>query len=246
MMLIVEKLEKSYQGRAVLKGVSFRINPGEIVALAGSNGAGKSTLIKSILGLIGIQGGRVAIGPDGVEPGSMAARRLVTYVPEQPFLYNDLTAWEHLQYVAMLHGLTPQRFAERGEHLLRTLGLWTDRHLDPLQMSKGMKQKLSLASALLPSPRLLLLDEPFSGLDPMAARSLRELILAVRSDATAVLMSTHMLETAERISDRFLLLYDGQLVGDGKGDELRRLADLPEDAPMEDLFAELCARRVER
>lgn len=244
-MLLVEELVKRYDERSVLHGISFQIRPGEVVALVGSNGAGKSTLIKSILGLTSIQGGRIALGPDGVEPGSLEARRLVAYVPEQPLLYTDLTVWEHLRYVAMVHALPEERFAQESERLLRSLGLWADRHLDPLRMSKGMKQKLSLAAALLVSPGLLLLDEPFSGLDPMAARSLRELIGAVKAQGTAVLMSTHMLDTAERICDRFLLLYEGQLVGQGGAAGLREQAGLPPEAPMDDVFAALCARRVE-
>ncbi len=244
-MLSVDQLVKRYHERPVLHGVSFSIQPGEVVALVGSNGAGKSTLIKSILGLTGIQGGRVAIGPGGFEPGTMEARRLVAYVPEQPMLYNDLTAWEHLRYVAMVHELEPDRFAQRAEWLLRRLRLWEDRHLDPLQMSKGMKQKVSLAAAMLTNPAILLLDEPFSGLDPLATRSLRELILAVKHEGTAVLMSTHLLDTAERVSDRFLLLFEGRLVGDGKADDLRTQAGLPASAHMDDVFAELCARRVE-
>jgi len=243
-MLVVADLVKRYHQRTVLHGVSFRIEPGEIVALLGANGAGKSTLIKAVLGLTGTDGGSVAIGPEGAKPGTMDARRAVAYVPEQPLLYNDLTAWEHLRYVAGLRSIGQAEFEQRAEHLLRHLQLWDDRHLDPLQMSKGMKQKASLAAALLIQPGLLLLDEPFSGLDPLAVRSLRGLIAAAREQRTAVLMSTHQLEAAERVSDRFLLLHDGRLVGDGPGPALRSLAGLPADAPLDDVFAELCARKV--
>lgn len=244
-MLSVTDLVKRYFDRPVLRGITFALRPGEVVALVGANGAGKSTLIKSILGLTGIEGGQVSIGPDAVGPGSMEARRIVAYVPEQPMLYNDLTAWEHLRYVAMVHGLPQERFNQRAEWLLRSLRLWEDRHLDPLRMSKGMRQKVSLAAGMLTSPGILLLDEPFSGLDPLAARSLRDLILAVKHEGTAVLMSTHMLDSAERISDRFLLLFEGRLVGDGPADQLRTQAGVAPSAPMDDVFAELCARRVE-
>lgn len=241
-LLKVEGLVKRYQEREVLRSITFDIAPGEIVALAGANGAGKSTLVKSILGLLKVQEGRIAIGPMAAEPGSMEARRLIAYVPEQPLLYNDLTAWEHLRYVAMLYGLSQERFAGRVEQLLRALRLWEDRDLDPLQMSKGMKQKLSLTAALLVSPGLLILDEPFSGLDPLAARELRGQILAVKVEGTAVLMATHMLEAAERTCDRFLLLDEGRLVGNGDADSLRLQAGLPLGVPMEEVFAELCAR----
>lgn len=240
-MLIVDGLCKRYEKRSVLKGISFSLSAGEIVALVGANGAGKSTLIRSILGLTPIQEGRIAIGVGGAEPGSMAARRVTAYVPDQPMLYNDLTAWEHLQYVAMAYGLPRGEFAPRAEELLRKLGLWADRDLDPLYMSKGMKQKLSLAAALLVSPRLLLLDEPFSGLDPLAARHLREQVLAARAGGTAVLMSTHMLDIAERTADRFLLLYGGRLVGQGTAEELRAQAGLAAAEPMDEVFAARCA-----
>jgi len=240
-VLKVEQVVKRYLERAVLKGVSFELRTGEIAGLVGANGAGKSTLIKSILGLVEIEEGLITIGPEAAQPGSMEARRMVAYVPELPMLYTDLTAWEHLRYVAMLYGLSEERFAERGERLLRSLHLWDDRHLDPLQMSKGMKQKLSLAAAMLVSPQLLLLDEPFSGLDPLAARSLQALIRQARDEGATILMSTHMLETAERLCDRFLMLYEGQIVGDGTAASLRQQAGLSPETPMDDVFAALCA-----
>jgi len=239
-VLIVEDLVKRYGKRPVLAGVSFRVVSGEVAALVGENGAGKSTLIKAAVGLTSIEGGPIAIGPDGAGPGSMAARKLTAYVPEKPLLYHDLTAWEHLQYVAMVYGMERAEFRRRAEGLLRRLRLWDARDLDPLYMSKGMQQKLSLCAALLVSPGLLLLDEPFSGLDPLAVRQLCAEIAAARSEGAAVLMSTHRLEAAEPLCDRFLLLYEGRLMGAGTGDELRRKAGLPGGAPMDEVFARLC------
>jgi len=241
-VLIVQDLTKEYFQRPVLRDISFALHPGEVTGLVGSNGAGKSTLIKAILGLTDVQAGTISI--DGAEPGSMAARRVTAYVPELPLLYTDLTAWEHLRYVGMLHGLAPDAFAQRAEALLRSLQLWEDRHLDPLEMSKGMKQKLSLAAALLSTPRLLLLDEPFSGLDPLASRALQALLRDAQCGGATILMSTHMLDIAERVCDRFLMLYGERLVGDGTAADLRRQADQAPEAPMEDVFAALCTGGV--
>lgn len=242
-MLIVSDIWKRYGERAVLRGVHLEVKPGEVAGLVGANGAGKSTLMKVILGLVTSDEGRIAIGPAGAAPGSMEARRMTAYVPELPMLYSDLTAWEHLRYVAMVYGMAPGKFEQGAERLLCSLSLWDDRHLDPLEMSKGMKQKLALAAALLPSPRLLLLDEPFSGLDPLAARTLRQLIGEAAKGGAAVLLSTHMLDAAERLCHRFFMLHEGRLAGDGDATSLRVQAGLGPGEPMEEVFAMICARR---
>lgn len=243
-MLTVEHLHKAYNQRPILIDVSFALQPGEIVGLIGANGAGKSTLIKSILGILKVKDGQIAIGPEGYEPGSLAARQITTTVPELPLLYTDVSAYEHLRYMAMLYEMPEERFNQRAERLLRSLHLWKDRDLDPLMMSKGMKQKVSLAAALLPSPKLLLLDEPFSGLDPMATDALRRLIQEAAAEGTTVLMSTHLLSNAERLCHRFLMLYEGRLVGDGTAESLRQQAGCSPDAPLDEAFIRLCQNGV--
>jgi ABC-2 type transport system ATP-binding protein len=244
-MLKVDQLQKRYLEATVLHSVSFQVNPGEIVALVGANGAGKSTLLKAIMGLTEFRSGHITIGAEGYLPGTVSAKRIVSYVPEQPLLYNDLTAWEHLRYVAMIHAMPEVSFLERAEYLLRRLALWESRHFDPLEMSKGMMQKVSLAAALLTRPRLLLLDEPFSGLDPVVSRTLRALIVEASQEGAAVLMSTHLLDTAERFCHRFVLLYNGRLVGNADSNHLRRISGLAETASMDDVFAAFCDKAEE-
>ncbi len=245
-LILVDALSKKYHGRGGVDGISLTVRAGEIVGLVGPNGAGKSTTMRSLLGLLRPEHGRVSIGPDGLEPDDFRARSMVGYIPEMPELYTDLTALEHLRFLGMVHKLPPAFLETRAEALLRRLELWGRHDDDPLYFSKGMRQRLSIACALLHDPAVLLADEPWSGLDPLGAFQLKELLQEQRAKGKAVLLSTHMLDTAERLCDRFVLLHDGRVAAEGTLDAIRDAAGIGSDGTLEEAFvAILRSRRLQ-
>jgi ABC-2 type transport system ATP-binding protein len=242
-MVVVESLRKRYHGRGGIDGISLQVAAGEIVGLVGPNGAGKSTTMRSLLGLVRSEGGRVAIGAEGYDPDDFRARAQVGYIPEIPELYTDLTALEHLRFLGMAHRVEPALLESRAEELLRRLELWHRRDDDPLSYSKGMKQRLTIACALLHDPAVLLADEPWSGLDPLGAYQLKRLLQEQRDKGKAVLLSTHMLDTAERLCDRFVLLHEGQVAAEGTLPSIREAAAVGAGATLEEAFVAILRRR---
>lgn len=234
--ILVDSLRKQYHGQGGVERVSLKVCAGEIVGLVGPNGAGKSTTMRSLLGLLRPDAGQVSVGPDAFEPDDFRARAMIGYIPEVPELYTDLTALEHLRFLGMVHKMAPDRLEERAEELLRRLELWGRHHDDPLSYSKGMRQRLSIACALLHDPAVLLADEPWSGLDPLGAFQLKELLQEQRTKGKAVLLSTHMLDTAERLCDRFVLLHGGQVAAEGTLDDVRTAAGVGQQDTLEDAF----------
>ena len=242
-LILVDSLRKRYHGRGGVEQVSLQVFPGEIVGLVGPNGAGKSTSMRSLLGLLRPDHGTVLIGPDGLEPDDFRARAMTGYIPEVPELYTDLTALEHLRFLGMVHKLAPVLLEERAESLLRRLELWGRHHDDPLSYSKGMRQRLSIACALVHDPSVLLADEPWSGLDPLGAFQLKELLQEQRAKGKAVLLSTHMLDTAQRLCDRFVLLHDGQVAAEGTLDDIQCAAGVGQQDTLEDAFVAILRSR---
>jgi ABC-2 type transport system ATP-binding protein len=217
-------LRKVYENEVVaLEDLSFVLRRGEILGLVGPNGAGKTTTLHCLLGLIGRTAGTVSI--DGYPPESTDARARLGYVPEVPLLYNDLTVEEHLRFVAMAHGLTEARASVRIKDLLNTFELLPHRNEFPTAFSKGMRQKVSILCSLVHDPDVLLADEPFIGLDPESVWRLKEVFREGRDRCAAVLLSTHMLDAAETLCDRYLILHRGSLLAEGTLAELR--ATLP-------------------
>lgn len=219
--LQVENAVKCYGDRLALNDVTIAVAPGECVALLGHNGAGKSTLIKSVLGLIGIDGGRISIL--GSAPGSAAARRRVAYLPESTAFHPLLSGREQLKAFARLRG-EPAKVADE---LLERVGLAADGHRRIGTYSKGMRQRLGLAQVLIGSPDLVLLDEPTSGLDPSARWEFYEIVKELSVRGAAVLLSSHALTEIEAHTDRILMLRHGELVAQGTIDALRSHASLP-------------------
>ena len=210
-MLHVEDVSKDFGDHVALDGVSFDADPGELVALVGPNGAGKSTLLRIIAGLMEPTGGLVTIS--GNAPGSVEARRSVSFVPDNPVLYDDLSVIEHLEYVARLHDF--DEWEARGAYLLGLLGL-EDRSEDlPARFSRGLRQKTSLCVGLVRPLDLLLVDEPFVGLDARGKSALLELLDQTASDGATVIVSTHELSFVER-ADRCVALRDGSIVENRK------------------------------
>jgi ABC-2 type transport system ATP-binding protein len=212
-LLDVQIRRAGYIGeRQAVTGIDFSVHRGELVGLIGPNGAGKSTTIKAILGLLPEMDGEISLS---VPHGRYA------YIPEQPILYDELTLWEHLELAAAAFELERDTFLRESERLLGLFRLEKERHRLPGSFSKGMQQKLMLVIAFLIQADVYIVDEPFMGLDPRAIMALLALLDRERKRGAGILMSTHALDTAERICDSFVLLAEGKLVTQGSLKEIR-------------------------
>ncbi|NOT30309.1 MAG: ABC transporter ATP-binding protein, partial [Planctomycetes bacterium] len=208
--LSVEELGRNYDGTRALAGLSFSVQAGEIVGLVGPNGAGKTTALRSIAGILPIQEGRVLVCGHDLAREEVAAKRALAWVSDDPQPFDALTVEEHLEFTAALYGLADWR--ARAETLLVSFELFEKKEALGGELSRGMRQKLACAQAWLPNPRLMLLDEPLSGLDPRGIRAAREAIRALAAAGTAVLLSSHQLELIEALADRILILDRGARV----------------------------------
>ncbi|MEK0312672.1 ABC transporter ATP-binding protein [Cohnella sp. 56] len=231
------------QGKAVLRNVTIEVRRGERVGLLGPNGAGKSTVMKGLLGQLPYWIADVA-WDSSAAPGDAAGaqgemNRQVAYIPEQPILYERLTLWEHLQLAAAVCGISEARLAERAEELLRRFRLSHVKHDYPVKFSKGMQQKTMLVAAFLLEPSLYLVDEPFIGLDPGAIMELLEALDEERARGAGVLLTTHVLDSAERLCDRFVLVHQGSAAAAGTVADIRAAAGMPAGTPLFDCFRRL-------
>ncbi|NMO77929.1 ABC transporter ATP-binding protein [Niallia alba] len=213
------------QKKEIIKDIDFSIEKGELVGLIGPNGAGKSTTIKSLLGLIEHIEGKISYIED----------LNYSYLPERPIFYDELTLWEHLDFVAAVEGLEEKQYKQKANELLNQYKLWDYAHENPTKYSKGMQQKAMLILAMITNPFLYIIDEPFMGLDPNAMKLFLESIEMERNRGAGILMSTHVLDTAEKICDRFLIIHNGHLVAKGTLDDIRGLCQLP-DGSLYDCF----------
>src|ERR1700720_2061363 len=198
-MLEVRDLIKRYNRIPAVDGVSFSIRPGEILGYVGPNGAGKSTTVKVLTGLIEPTAGEILFNGRDVREDWIGFQRRMGYVPEEPHLYPHLGGREYLQLVGRLRGLPRRVLEPRMDQMLRLFSLWEDRHTPLASYSKGMRQKILLSAALLGNPEVLILDEPFSGLDVNSAIMLRSLIAALARQDKMILYSSHVLEVVERV-----------------------------------------------
>jgi ABC-2 type transport system ATP-binding protein len=235
-MLEVHLLTKCYGGIPVVDQVSFTIRPGEILGYLGPNGAGKSTTVKMLTGLIEPTSGRMLFHGQDVHQDMRAFQSRTGYVPEEPNLYPHLSGREYLQLVGRLRGLSRRALEPKMDELLRLIGLWDDRHSVLAGYSKGMRQKSLVLAALLHDPQLLILDEPFSGLDVNAALVLRSLLRSLAARGKMLLYSSHVLEVVEKICDTVLILRQGRIVAH---DSVDRVRDLVPEASLEGVFAHL-------
>jgi ABC-2 type transport system ATP-binding protein len=211
--LEVRGLGHRYGEFDALRELSLTIGPGECLALIGHNGSGKTTAVRMVAGLLPASAGEILVA--GAAVGDEAARAATAVVLDTPALYEDLTVAEHLELVAVAHGAAGDDLEDRMFELLVRLELAEKVEARPGSLSRGMRQKMALACALVRPFTLLVLDEPVVGLDPAAQRTLRELLLEAKRSGRAVLMTTHQLEFARGIADRAVLLSDGEVVGEG-------------------------------
>ena len=226
-MLELRHVSKRFSGIPAVDDVSFSARAGEVTGYLGPNGSGKSTTMKMITGLIAMTTGEILFRGERIENDWIAYKQRMGYVPEEPQLYTHLSGAEYLTMVAQLRNLPTRQASHCIDGLLRLFSLHDDRHASISGYSKGMRQKVLVAAALMHNPDLILLDEPFSGLDVAAALILRSLIQELAARGKVVLFSSHELETVERISSWVVILHRGKLVADDSIERLRALMSLP-------------------
>ena len=212
--------------KPVIKDLNFELEKGEIVGLIGLNGAGKSTTIKHMLGLINPMEGKLSISNIRINEDIENYRRKLSYIPESPVIYDELTLEEHIEMTAMAYQLSREEAMRRAKPLLKVFRLENELKVFPSHFSKGMKQKVMIICAFIVDPELYIIDEPFLGLDPLGIQSMLDLMVEKRNENRTVLMSTHILATAERYCDRFIILDKGEIVAFGNLEELREQTGL--------------------
>jgi ABC-2 type transport system ATP-binding protein len=234
----LKSVAKWYGKILAVDNVDLNIRQGEIFGILGPNGSGKSTTLKMLLGLVQPDGGSVNVLGISVQRDPVAVKRQVGYVPESSRLYEFLTGIEYLDFIGDVYGMNTEEKKERINEYLKALQL-EGREGDMISgYSEGMKQKVALISAFLHKPKLLILDEPLSGLDPRSARIVKDLLHELKAQGVTTIMSTHVLEIAQALCDRIGIMYQGRLLALGTMDELRQRSMLP-DSGLEDIFLKL-------
>ena len=233
----MEGLEKLYGDFPAVRGLSFRVEPGEVLGLVGPNGAGKTTTIRSIAGIIIPTRGRITVGGHDLAKDAVAAKSVLAFIPDEPHLFEYLTVEEHLRFVARLYQVADVE--ERIPGLLDELELSNKRSALPGELSRGMKQKLAIACGLLHHPRALLLDEPLTGLDPVGIRRMKATIVRRAEAGTAVILSSHLLHLVEEICTRVLVMKAGQAVAFGTIAEIMASHPTLAGRRLEDVFLAL-------
>lgn len=238
-MLEVRSLTKYYGALPALRDASFVARPGQILGYLGPNGSGKSTTVRMLVGLMEPTSGDVLWQGKSIFDDLPAYRRQLGYVPEEPFLYTHLTAPEYLRLVGGLRGLDDRILTEKIDRFMNLFKLEDDQYSTLAAFSKGMRQKVQLAAALLHNPQLIVLDEPFSGLDVSAGLMLRQVIKTLAEEGRTILMSSHVIEVVEQLCTDVVMLSDGQVVANDRVDRLRRLQN---DSTLEHVFVKLAVR----
>ncbi|HVT13368.1 MAG TPA: ABC transporter ATP-binding protein [Fimbriimonadaceae bacterium] len=236
-MLQTFGLVKEFKNTRAVDGLDMQISPGEIVGLLGPNGAGKTTALRCICGILRPTAGSIAINGFDLVSDQAKAKSRLAFVPEVPSLYELLTVEEHLRFVAMCFNMLP-RFDEMKDELLQRYHLAEKRNDLVATLSKGMKQKLSVACALIHDANVLLFDEPLIGVDPSGAHELKQELLRSKANGGAILISTHLLDTAEKLCDRVIILARGRKLTEGTLEELRQSSSM-EGGTLEDIFLKL-------
>ncbi|MBQ6267549.1 MAG: ABC transporter ATP-binding protein [Clostridia bacterium] len=231
-MLEIRHLTKSYGDKVAVSDLSLSIAPGDIYGFIGHNGAGKTTTIKACCGILGFDAGEILIGGHSIKEEPMVCKKMLAYIPDEPALYEFLTGRQYLDFVADIYRIPKAKREEKirgSAQAFEMQGALADT-IDGY--SHGMKQKLSIMAALLHEPKLMILDEPFVGLDPKAAHTVKQIMAQLCAEGGAIFFSTHVLEVAEKLCNKIAILKDGKLVVSGN------TADVIGDASLEDVFLE--------
>lgn len=231
----VTNLTGGYGNQPVIHDIDFELQNGEIIGLIGLNGAGKSTTIKHMLGLLRPISGTLQIDGVSLAEHPYEYRNKLSYIPESPVLYEELTLAEHIDMTAMAYHIPLDEAMERARSLLKVFRLEDKLKAFPAHFSKGMKQKVMIICAFIVQPELYIIDEPFLGLDPLGIQTMLELMVEARQNNRTVLMSTHILATAEKYCDRFLLMHHGRLIAYGTLNNLQGQFDMPH-ASLDDIY----------
>lgn len=220
-MVIFKDVQKKYGEKIAVKNLNLGIKKGELFILVGPNGAGKSSTLKMLVGLLRITGGSITIGGHDIEKNPVKAKKLMSFVPDIPYVYDKLTPRELLRFVGKLYEIPSDRIASHGKELLEFFALdHVQNHLIE-EFSHGMKQKAILASALIHDPQVLILDEPMVGLDPMSIKSFKDFLKKKSAEGMTIIFSTHTLSMAEELGQRIAMIHKGELLALGSMAELR-------------------------
>jgi len=241
-VLEVQHVTGGYTRKPVIKDLSFTIGKGELVGLIGLNGAGKSTTIKHIIGTMLPKEGDIRLNGVTLKEDTDKYRTSFSYIPETPVLYDELTLREHLALTAMAYGLDEATLAARSELLLKEFRMEKRLNWFPSHFSKGMRQKVMIMCAFLVNPSLYIIDEPFVGLDPLGIQSLLDQIDGKKKEGASILMSTHILSTAEKHCDRIILLHEGRVRAQGTMNDLRQAFAMPH-ATLDELYIAMTKER---
>jgi ABC-2 type transport system ATP-binding protein len=239
----VEGLEKYYGDLPAVRGLSFHVQPGEVLGLVGPNGAGKTTTIRSIAGIIIPTRGTIRIGGHDLGQDAVAAKSLLAFIPDEPHLFDYLTVEEHLRFVGRLYQVAD--IEDRIPESLEEMDLDPKRSALPGELSRGMKQKLAIACGLLHHPKALLLDEPLTGLDPLGIRRMKATIVSRARAGTAVILSSHLLHVVEEICTRVLVMKAGEAVAFGTIPEIVASRPALSGRRLEDVFLALISPETE-
>jgi ABC-2 type transport system ATP-binding protein len=238
-MLEVRGVTKRYGAITGVRDVSFTVRPGEVLGYLGPNGSGKSTTVKMLAGLMAPTFGTILFDGRDIQEDLPGYKAQVGYVPEEAHVYTYLTGPEYLRMCGRLRGIAGAALEKKIDRFLGILGLDTDRHATLASFSKGMRQKVLLSAALLHNPRVVILDEPVSGLDVSTALVVRTIVRALAADSRIIFYSSHELDTVEKISTRVMILRAGEVVADDSAAHLRELMHLPS---LEDVFSQLAVK----
>ena len=232
-MLKIEHLTKTYGEKKAVDDLSLHIHAGEIYGFIGHNGAGKTTTLKSVAGILQFDGGEILVGGKSVRTQPLECKKMIAYIPDNPDLYEYMTGIKYLNFIADIFGVSDQARQERIRKYADLFELTADLAQPIAAYSHGMKQKLAIISAWLHEPRLIIMDEPFVGLDPKAAHILKGMMRELCSAGGAIFFSTHVLEVAEKLCDKVAIIKGGKLIRSGTMEEVKG------DASLESVFLEL-------
>ena len=242
--IVVEGLSKVFRKQVAVDRLSFRVKRGRFFGFLGPNGAGKSTTIKMLTGLLRPSAGEVAIEGRRLASQLLEIKGLVGVLPEELPLYERLTGEEYLHFAGRMYGLARQETRRRSEELLEFLSLADERGKLVVDYSLGMKKKLALAASLIHNPRVLFLDEPLNGIDPVSGRVVTDLLRRLAQKGVTLFFTSHVLDVVERLCDEVAVIHQGRLIAQGSLDEIR--GALGRDASLEDVFLKLVAADVTR
>ncbi|HEX9199370.1 MAG TPA: ABC transporter ATP-binding protein [Acidobacteriaceae bacterium] len=235
-MLELKNVSKTYRGIPAVWDVSFALKEGEVLGYLGPNGSGKSTTVKMVIGMIQPTKGKVLFAGKNIHDDLVFYRAQLGYVPEEAQVYTHLSGLEYLQLIGRLRGMQEKLIERKAREMLQLLSLEAAQYSALSDYSKGMKQRVLIAAALLHDPRLIVFDEPLSGLDAVSARLFKDLLVLLARDGKAILYISHVLEVVERVCNRVIVLADGEIVADAAPTDLTKLMALP---TLESVFAQL-------